>query len=307
MKKIRLISLMTTFLVMLFSMPLSSNALEMQFEQIAQEQIDAKTNFSIKMDEKFALDLKAGDIKGFDENETNKLKEQYSFATTQAEKDEISSELAKYGIYAFDSSNDSTISPNAMVGVFPSSGSGDVTLNAPELFYESLDKTWTLTCSGTWKNDNCYPSFGIGSYVGDEDAFGVGITNIQSTYSSYVTNAYAYIEDEMGLIRKSTYNRSDGNGANGFGFRLQDELQTPPSGSGRVYVGYKWYGSCTYDYSFSSYACIATGYYVHTYSSAEISKIELGISGKTAGFSVEISNQSKSFTAFSVDKKLGIW
>ena len=53
------------------------------------------------MDAKIASRIENGDIKNFDENEVNHLKEQYTFSTSKEEKAFYSSELEKFGIYIF--------------------------------------------------------------------------------------------------------------------------------------------------------------------------------------------------------------
>lgn len=86
----------------------------------------------------------------------------------------------------------------------------------------------------------------------------------------------------------------------GFGFRMRDKVITP-SLSTVLYVGYQWYGSCTYDASFSSFEGVATAYYIHTYSTSNIDGIEFGLDGKTAGVQFDISEEELSMTAYSSD------
>ena len=74
-----------------------------------------------------------------------------------------------------------------------------------------------------------------------------------------------------------------------------------PSLSTVLYVGYQWYGSCTYDANFSSFEGAATAYYIHTYSTANIDGIEFGLDGKTAGVQFDISEEEFSMTAYSSD------
>lgn len=253
-----------------------------------------KTTFAEQMDEVYEKALANGEIKSADRAEIDLLMERATFAKDEAEKEEIRQELAQYGTYIY-ASTETTQSR---------SGSGDVTLSAPMVFYESMDKTWTVTCGGNWNNSNWLEQVFIGDVGGDE-AFGVGYTNSTQAYRSSVVRASAYIADEDMDEMVTTYNRSDGDGSKGFGFRLQDYIyNTIPIGS--EYVGYKWYGSCTYDYNFASYNGIATAYYVHTYSSAEISGVTFGVEGKTAGVELQITSQDKSFPAYSSDTIFGV-
>lgn len=106
--------------------------------------------------------------------------------------------------------------------------------------------------------------------------------------------------DQYGENKVTTYNRSDGDGSKGFGFRMRDKVITP-SLSTVLYVGYQWYGSCTYDANFSSFEGAATAYYIHTYSTANIDGIEFGLDGKTAGVQFDISEEELSMTAYSSD------
>lgn len=290
-------------LILLLSMT-SFTVLAAETPNEAEKQVISKKTFSTEMDRKYSDSLKTGKIRNFDEAEIKQLQECYFFSNSFQEKKFYKEKLEEYGIYIFDEISEPTISPNSLIGFYPTSGSNDVTLIPPSLSYNSSNKTWTLSCGGNWKNNNCYPTFGLGNEVGDPDAFGVGFTSISSSYKSSVVSAYAYIEDEMKVTRVTTTNRSDGDGSKGFGFRLQDKLSSN-SLVNSGYIGYRWYGSCTYDSNFSSFACIATGYYIHTYGSAEIKDIQFGVEGKTAGLSVNIEKVTKSFTAFSSDKRLG--
>lgn len=123
-------------------------------------------------------------------------------------------------------------------------------------------------------------------------------------YSSYVIRSSSYITDQYDSRTVSTSYRSDGDGSKGFGFRLQDYAYISPYDT---YVGYKWYGSCTYDTWFGNYSGVATAYYIHTWSSAHINSITFGVEGKTAGVSMDIENRDKSFPAYSFDKTFGVY
>lgn len=254
-----------------------------------------KMNFANQMDRIYEESLANGEIKNGSRTEIDSLMEQATFATTDSEIGTIKQNLAQYGIYMYDSGNNNKMR----------SGSGDVTLTAPKIFYESWEKTWTVTCGGNWKTTNWNEALLPGD-VGGDDAFGVGYTNTSNAYQSSVVRASAYISDGFDDQRVSTSNRSDGDGSKGFGFRLQDYIYLSDPFT-NVYVGYKWYGSCTYDAAFGSYNGVATAYYVHTYNSAEVSGVSFGLEGKTAGISVEVSSSANSFTAYSNDKTFGVY
>ena len=304
LKNIAVIMLIT---VVLSSLLIPVSAREIETDDLTEHRVKAKVAFASSKDQQLKTDLKQGKIKSFNESEVNSLKEAYSFSSSLDEKIELASKLEEYGVYVFTDATEEKrggISTYALIGAFPTSGANDMTLNTPTIFYDGSAHTWTVTCGGSWNNDNYAPYIGIGKKIGDPDAFGVGFTSIKNNYTSYVVSAYAYLEDSLGINRTTTYNRSDGDGSKGFGFRLQDEYQAYAL-TQSLYVGYRWYGSCTYDYNFVYYSCVATGYYIHTYSSAEITGINFGVDGKTAGISVSISNVQKSFEAYSADLKLG--
>lgn len=107
------------------------------------------------------------------------------------------------------------------IAVYPKCGTGDVSIYAPEVYYQASNQTWVVSCGGKWKNGNALPklSFFVET-IGGPDAFGVGYTSVKSEYNSSVVKTYAYIEDNTGSQKESTENRSDGDGSLGFGFRL---------------------------------------------------------------------------------------
>jgi len=257
---------------------------------------DSKIEFAKQMDARYSADLKDGKIKKGTIEEIEKLMMQSTFASGN-ERESINKELAAYGVYEFNTSKIPTT-------ITPYSGTNDVILQTPIIFYETWEKTWTVTCGGNWKNNNWAEQIWAGN-VGEPDAFGVGYTNTSNPYSSYVIRSSAYITDQDNNRTVSTSYRSDGDGSKGFGFRLQDYIHANPNDSS--YVGYKWYGSCTYDSKFGTYNGVATAYYIHTWSSAHITSLTFGVEGKTAGLSVSIDNMQKSFIGYSNDKIFGVY
>ena len=125
------------------------------------------------------------------------------------------------------------------------------------------------------------------------------------TYGTYVMSSSAMLNNGLSgsqYLYVSTTNRSDGNGQNGFGFQLQDYVTTVEFDVGSfplTYVGYRWYGCCTYDANFAHYTGNATSYYAHTWRSADISNISLGVSTETLGIDITFSNNDYSFAAYS--------
>ena len=275
----------------------------------------AKMNFAMAMDKKYA---EINSVTPMSRNviNTDDLISQAFFAEGE-EKELLLEELSNSGIYLFTAGNNSLLndeetisrndllnneeelSPNGLA-IYPTCGTGDVSIYAPEVYYQASNQTWVVSCGGQWKNGKALPTFSMFEInIGDPDAFGIGYTSIKTSYNSSVVQSYAYIEDNSGSQRETTDNRSDGDGSLGFGFRLQDRQFSPPTFT--TYVGYIWYGACTYDSQFASFDAVATSYYTHTYSSATINGVTFGVQGKNAGVTIDVSKGSKSFTGYSID------
>ena len=256
---------------------------------------EEKTTFVERMDNVTSIALATGKIITENRETVSDLIRDITFATG-SEKANLEKELNAYGVYVYNSEADTE-------AVQPRSGSGDVTLQAPMVVYDSILKQWVVTCGGHWNNYNWADEIFI-SYGGPE-AFGVGYTHTTGTYTSSVVRASAYITDQTSEYTVSTQNRSDGDGSKGFGFRLQD-YRYNTEWNDLMYVGYEWYGSCTYDLDFAYYSGIATAYYIHTWNTTTISSITFGYDGKAAGIEVQLSSQANSFLAYSSDKRFGM-
>ena len=285
----------------------------------AEDIVTEKMRFAAEMDKKYVEEaaLRPMTRSNVDLDE---LISQAFFAEGE-EKALLLEELSTFGIYRFNTEVNSDdkldeqvevniditaedepeITPYG-VALYRDCGTDDVAIYAPEVYYQAASQTWVVSCGGQWKNGNALPwlNFGVDT-IGDPDAFGVGYTSIKTEYNSAVVKSYAYIEDESGSQRETTDVRSDGNGALGFGFRLQDRLFSTATFT--TYVGHVWYGACTYDKDFSTYDAVATGYYTHTYSSCDISEITFGVTGKEAGVNVVLTKTSKGFTGYGTDTK----
>lgn len=227
----------------------------------------------------------------------------------EAEKELLNTELAMYGVYEYISPYE--IETLSTYAVAPDNG--DVDLSLPLIYYQAWEDTWTITFGGTWNSDDwdsnsgyCGPLIPTRN-VGDADAFGVGFTNTNGNYHSSVIRSSAYLTDISGTMQNDTDVRTDGNGANGFGFRLQDYKKYIDETFEVDYIGYSWSGLCTYDTNFQLYSGIATSYYIHTYDSCVINSLSFGVNGNLAGITVNLSNASKSFMAYSNDKPFGVY
>lgn len=253
---------------------------------------ESKAAFAENMEILYNRSLAEGNILPLDQAEVDRLMEEAVYAQGD-ELDEIRESLAAYGVYMYNT-------PASDVAV-ASSDNSDVYMSAPTLYFTAQEYTWTVTCGGNWRNDNWDSTSSVGN-IGNKDGFGVGYTNCTGAYNSSVVRSYASIKDQNNSNAKVTSNRSTGDGSKGFGFELQDSAIA--GGSPRLYVGYRWYGSCTYSAGFTSMGGIATAYYIHTYSTAEIQSVTFGVTGNEAGVQTEIRNVAYSFTAYSSDTRI---
>ena len=273
-------------------------------------QMDAtdKTQFALNMTSVYENRKESNNILEPSIEKINELLLQVPLVDEE-EKEAINAELAKYGVYEYINSNEvDTVSTFAVAP-----DSGDVDLSAPLIYYQAWEDSWTITFGGSWNNDEWNSNSGYcgplipTKNVGDADAFGVGFTNTGGDYQSSVIRASAYITDISGSPQNSTNLRTDGDGANGFGFRLQDYKSYVNLTGSVDYIGYSWSGLCTYDTYFGSYSGVATSYYVHTYDSCTINSISFGVNGTVAGITADLSDAAKSFIAYSSDKTFGVY
>lgn len=246
--------------------------------------LDAKSkqSFAEEMDRVYEVALEKNEIFEVSNDIVEQLMVRAAFADGD-EKIALLEQLEAYGIYQY----------NENINAELYSDSSDVTINAPNIFYSASANTWTVSCQGSWKNSNW--NTGETGNVGGYDAFGVAYTRA-SGYNTSVVGSSAYIADQNGNSMKKTSNRSDGNGALGFGFQLQDYV------SGTRYIGYRWYGSCTYGSNFANFSGTATAYYAHTYKTAYINNITF-TGGLQPGVTIGIANQSNAFKVYSTDTR----
>ena len=298
MKSKKLLSIFIVLSMMIGSFSISAYAQYLDMESITTTD---KMAFASEMKKKRAEAISNGTSTQKSIEEIEDLMMQYGFAT-ESKKAEIAQLLEKCGVYIYVDDNasvqsDSTISPTSIW--YPNCWSGDVELSSPIIYHNVDENSWTVSCSGKWVNNNWCPYLALTTgNLGEEDAFGIAYTNTQTPYRSYVIRSSARITDQYNRYVIGTQNRSDGDGSKGFGFRFNDEVICEEV---VLYLGFEWYGSCTYDSNFASYDGVATAYYIHTYSTAKINSIEFGYDGKKAGLNVNLANVTNSFTAFSAD------
>lgn len=177
-----------------------------------------------------------------------------------------------------------------------------VTIYSPDIYYASGTNQWWVSASGHWNDDSALDDIGIWlsnvQNVGGQDGYGVAFTNLSGKYNSAFKGGSCTISDTNGKTN-STTNRSDGNGKYGFGYRLQDYGYNH-----NRYVGKGFTSIGKYDIKFTNLNGIATQYYDHTWSGCTIDSITFGVSGKSAGLDVSVSDKNSNFLIYSSDTNM---
>lgn len=288
MKKI-ISKIIVVSLILVNSFTLSSMAADIEKQSLNYNNAsiymsaEDKKGFASRMDALYESTFKSRESYMPEDEEIESLMAEVTCASGN-KKAELLDELGKYGVYLYNNTNE----------IQPYSESGDVVLNKPSIFYSASANTWTVSCSGNWKNDNWDEQSSSGN-IGGADAFGVAYTRA-SNYNTYVKGSSAYIKDKYSNYMKTTSSRSDGDGSKGFGFRMQDYKE-----GDYTYVGYRWYGSCTYDSNFANFSGIATAYYAHTYSNTNISSISFTAGSSGVGVTIGFTENRNCFKAYSSD------
>lgn len=284
-KRLLMLTLSTILFLSTISVSAAETDIKLSYSTISDNTIymsaESKQLFAKKMNKVYEDALETNEAEPISEEIVEQLMVEIAFSTG-AEKDALLEQLEMYGIYQYNETPDIELY----------STSSDVSLKTPTIFYSASANTWTVACQGNWKNNNW--NVGVSGNIGGTDGFGVAYTNT-SSYNTYVVGCSAYIADQNGGNMVTTSHRSDGNGAQGFGFELQDYC------TGSLYVGYKWYGSCTYSSNFANFSGTATAYYAHTYSTAYIQSVTF-TSSSNPGVNITIANRENSFKTYSSDK-----
>lgn len=249
---------------------------------------DEKSEFARNMSSLYHAAAENGSILPHDRNEIDRLMEEAAF-TAGTEQEALYADLASYGVYLFR----------------PATGSdnSDIILNAPAIYFDAQEYTWTVTCSGYWRTDNWNTTLLPGN-IGGCDAFGVGFTNCDKEFTGTVIRSYAILRDQTGKNTNAIANSVQGDVSHGFGFEIQDYSVAGTLTTPRSYVGYYWYGACTFSADFASIGGIATAYYIHTYDTTTITGIHYGIPLRPGGVDILTSDQAASFTAYSSDTRI---
>ncbi len=184
--------------------------------------------------------------------ELDEMLEHYMFSENLVyeEQEEIRKELNEHGIYPF-----VVISTEKLNFYMPYTK-----VLRPQIFYNANDGSWIVTCGGYYNIDKGDLTNKILSGdVGEKEYFGVRFTETTGNYDSYVLRSVANLTDQEQKEKTETTSRADGDGSFGFSFELQDYVYYTTN-----YVGYRWYGACTYAAGFENFGGNVTAIYEHT-------------------------------------------
>lgn len=207
---------------------------------------ERKKEFVKEQDQIYTEKKVNGEILDLSEEEIYSLLEEAMFLISYDE--EIYEKLESCGIYRFET----------MYSLVPNIQNWEIEILEPKLFYDAKYGDWIILCGG-YNKDTSWQEQILTDDIGNREEFGIRFSNIRGSYDSYVREVRAYISDEEKHQQIETCNRLDGDGANGIGFELQDYIYM--DGLETNYVGYRWYGSCTYASGFENYDAEVTVYY----------------------------------------------
>jgi hypothetical protein len=233
-----------------------------------------------------------------------------SLAAGETTKDKAKSELEKLGVYMLDVPEEE---PSTSYSTL-SQGS-DITMNNVWITYDSSTGNWQVTGGGYWNNKQWFGDLGFtwwAGYTGETknmpgyDSVGIAYFNTSGTYNATVLSSQGYWTDHNGWSGSST-SPSHGDGKMGVAFDWQDKVKLTywPIGvigvvtsSDCSYLGNGFSTTITYSSNFADFNGFARTFYVHTWNSTNISKMNFGISGKTFGVDIEYSSSSNRFMIF---------
>ncbi|MBQ8802448.1 MAG: hypothetical protein IJZ53_02275 [Tyzzerella sp.] len=205
-----------------------------------------------KIDFKEKKDLSYEATNQHSKEEIDGLIEAYAFSMYEEEGVALE-ELESCGIFKFETYGSE----------YPDIYVSGVEMMEPMIFYNANDETWIVVCAG-YCNDESWKEQTIAGDVGTRDSWGIKFENTNEKYETYVTNIRGFIADENGVEKSETENLSV-KWNEGFGFELQDYTYRKTPLVGKLqYVGYKWYGACTYAPGFEELSGDMIVYYNHT-------------------------------------------
>ena len=194
---------------------------------------------------------------------------------------EIHKQLETYGIYAMPYGGAVITETEEAFTLYSTPSYIDsVYLMPPTIYYQVPTDQWIVAFGGSWINDDWKNGKGWGTDIGGPDSFGINIED-NDQYPGmicthvcgalYDTGKYADIQsmsayEPDGTPKAvTTGNRSNGVTANGFGFQLQDKVESEFPFLKTTYLGYEWAGLCVYSSEFADLDATLTAYYIHTY------------------------------------------
>jgi hypothetical protein len=178
-----------------------------------------------------------------------------------------------------------------------------VTLNAVSIYYNTSNVTWTLYASGYWNNVNDWDdtgnmipwSVGTTRNTGSPDYVGIVLTDTYGSSDGMYVMANNTPDQSAGRLwwnEKQNYGynsaglMSDSQGAI---FAVQDYIYITEShwwGSYRVaYIGHSFSATVIYNGAFENYHGNAKIFYAHTWDSAQINGIGIGLDNISVNWS----------------------
>ncbi len=195
---------------------------------------------------------------------------------------EIHKQLEAYGIYAmpYEQGIQVDLTDAETITIPVENYTDSVYLMPPTIYYQVPTDQWIVAFGGTWINDDWKSGKGWSKEIGGLDSFGINIED-NGQYPGmicthvcgalYDTGKYANIQslsayDSDGTPKAvTTGNRSNGVTADGYGFQLQDQVESEFPFLKTTYLGYQWAGLCVYSTEFADLDATLTAYYIHTY------------------------------------------
>jgi len=212
--------------------------------------------------------------------------------------------LKSYKVYRLDTQQELINSITPL-----SSEPADAVCNSVSIYYDSSQNQWIVSGGGMWnstttewywENSSIWwvPYVGEIHNAGGRDAVGITYNNVSGTYNASVVSCAGYMTDRNGWATTS-YSPSDGDGAHGVSFEIQDKLKAvlfdpfeQNIANSYRYLGRGYSALIRYNSNFINYNGNARVFYAHTWESCQISGVSFGWgSGFTFGIDIDFSNQ----------------
>ncbi|MGN7414543.1 hypothetical protein [Paenibacillus sp. SAF-068] len=295
MKKKILCSILSLGLVGSFA--LSSVSAE-NLSEVVPSEVAAKRAFAEQYSHELKVDLSSEEKVEYREELDSTIAKLVAQGATENEIDKV---IRQFNAHVFKTETNPDKNE-----VSPLSQASNVTLTKPIITYSGTTGEWTVTGGGHWNNEAWkadtpgvwVPITGQTKIIGGPDSIGLTYYNKSGTYNAKVLRSAGYLYDGRGNEVKNP-NPTYGSGAAGVAFEIQDYMKLVNAGTVDVaYMGNNFAAQITYDSNFKNLHGNARTMYVHTWDTAKISSISLGVSGGNFGANVTISNAAKSFTVF---------